>query len=626
MIRKLCAALVMVMVSVVTWAQIVNPRITTDSSVDTFSVGTVVNQITNAKMTDEQKVIACWRFMLDHYYHWTPSNEPDVPKNVRDFTKAINSYGYGPCFQSAPVMSALWEACGFSTRNWTISGHSIAEVKYGGAWHMLDADTQSFHRKADGQIASVSELSRDAKLITDPPGGKSDPFYPLGKPDEVVKPHIFWGPPSKMMDLYLSRKNNYQYNRRAVMAHPMYLVLRQGERLTLNRKNVGKFYMPPKADPEHINWKGGPREVKGKYTYGNGEFLWAPNFSKISGKNLLWFTSKNVKIEKSLIVPTKAGEPCEAVFRVRSPYALLQAEAQLVVKGLEVPACAVSFDGGAAWADVPGSWQSEKPSIHQGVLDLSPHIAGRYDYLVKVSFRKGSIMNVSFRNLVQLSQMALPRLKPGKNKITVLHGPDEGVVQLVRAKGKQRKDRYIVKSENLDPKSVRPATRDGKPGSVVYKLLAPDVVTAISMGANMTMDPGKPFQMFEAFYSMNDGKTWHSAWKIPNHKNWGNSQFDMDKRIRVENSGRAQEVLFKFVMKRSGKYFSINSIRLYVFYELSQPKGPKLAVDFAWEEKKGDQWTEKKKSFSVDHYPYELQLKCGGEAARVSQIVMKNEG
>ncbi|MHC4917178.1 MAG: hypothetical protein ACYTGB_16990, partial [Planctomycetota bacterium] len=194
-------------------AQVVNPRVTTDSSVDTFSAETVVKQIVKPGMTDEQKAVACWKFMLGHYYHWTPAKEIDVSTDVRDFAKAINTYGYGPCFQNSPVLTALWEACGFETRCWTVTGHAIAEVKYGGKWHMLDADARGYHKKADGELAGVRELAGDQKLLVDPPGGKSEPFYPFGAPDKEVKPFVFWGPPSKMMDLYLSKKNNYQFNR-----------------------------------------------------------------------------------------------------------------------------------------------------------------------------------------------------------------------------------------------------------------------------------------------------------------------------------------------------------------------------------------------------------------------------
>jgi len=606
-------------------AQIVNPRITTDASVDTFSAETIGAQITTPEMTDEQKAVACWKFMLDHFYHWTPVREPDSTKDTWDVAKLINSYGYGPCFVNAPVLSGLWTACGFETRCWTITGHSIPEVKYGGAWHMLDGDARGYHKKADGQIAGVRELSKDAKLLTDPPGGKSDPFYPYGAPDVKVQPFTFWGPPSKMMDLYLSRKNNYQYNRRAVLAHPMYLTLRQGESLTLNRRNEGKFYMPPKTDPEHKHWKGGPREVNGKYAYGNGRLLWQPNLKTIPQNQLLWMGSENAVLKDGRIVQEKAGVETKVIFRIRSPYVLLQARAMVGHTGKSTPLCAVSFDGGVAWSELPDmAWENDKPTVKQATIDVTRYIHGRYEYQVRLTFNEGAVTWLKLDNLVQVSQLALPRLKPGKNIVKVLQGPQEGVVQLVRAKGKQRKPRYVIESDGLAPKSVAPAKRDGTPAYAVYRLRAPAPLTALSIGASMTMDPGKPFQEIAASYSIDGGKTWTPVWKQPNHKNWGNSHFEMDKRVALQNAAGVKEALIRFDMRRSGKYFSISAVRLYGFYRQPQPKDAKLGVELGWQEKIGGKWSDRSKKLVVENLPHEFDLECGGEEVRVARISLRN--
>ncbi len=602
-------------------AQVVNPRITTDNSVDTSSAAAVVKKVTDDDMTDEQKAIACWKFMLKHYYHWTPAVEPDVLHQVRDFAKAINSYGYGPCFQNAPVVSALWEACGFETRNWTIGGHTMPEVKFGGQWHMIDADARAFHRKADKSIASVRELAKDPKLFTAPPGGKSDPYYPFGAPEKAVKPFVFWGPASKMMDLYASKKNNHQFNRRAVMAHPMYIALRPGETLTRNYGNVGKFYMPPKAKPSHEFYKGGPREVAGKYTFGNGTLVWEPDLKTIGDQQVLWQGSKNVAVGLGKISTKDAAKAGIAVLRVWSPYAIVS-PAISVSRGKGLPKVSISTDGGIAWQEMtPPTWKGR-------VANFGPREAagaiGRYEYLIRVEIPAGgSVESIHFRTTFQHSQLAMPRLKPGKNKVRIYRGPDEGHVQLVRTKGKPRKDRYIARSEGLDPKSVRPAKRDCSRAYVIYKLIAPAPLVAASMGANLTMDPGKPAQYINAFVSIDGGATWLEAWKRPNHRNWGNSQFEMDKRLEFKNETGSKEVLFKFEMARSGKYFSVNSLRLYAFYKLPQPPDAKLKVELAWEVKQGEKWAPGgEKTLVVSKFPHELEIECKGEAARFSKIVM----
>ncbi|MDD4891097.1 MAG: hypothetical protein PHU85_14340, partial [Phycisphaerae bacterium] len=350
---------------------VVNPRITINDSIDCSSAAEVVKQITKPGMTDEQKAIACWKFMLDHFYHWFPPNEECEGEPVRDFAKAINSYGFSPCFGNAPVLTDLWEACGFKTRSWTITGHSIPEVFYGDAWHMLDADARAWHRKADGQIASVEELAKDPKLFTEPKE-KSDPYYPFGAPDLACAPLIPWGPPATMMSLYASTRDNYRYNKRAVAGHAMYLALRPGETLTLSPDNVGKWYQfgglpkdmtwknPPTvgAPPLETKLDKGPVQIAAKNTYGNGTLVWKPRINVIKAEELLWAGSENVKLVGDTshspaghLAPVDAGKPLVAVFRVYCPWVLVESKFGFVGPFAQDLKVEVSTDGGRAWAD-----------------------------------------------------------------------------------------------------------------------------------------------------------------------------------------------------------------------------------------------------------------------------------
>ncbi|MHC4917689.1 MAG: hypothetical protein ACYTGB_19615, partial [Planctomycetota bacterium] len=338
---------------------------------------------------------------------------------------------------------------------------------------------------------------------------------------------------------------------------------------------------------------------------------------KIAPEQLFWLGSKNVALKGGAIVPAKAGEPAVAVFRVWCPYALVEARVALGASGGRPAKLEVSFDGGAAWNEVPAaSWKGT-------VADVTKFVSGRYEYLLRAPVDKG-LSPVSFDNTFQLSQLALPRLRPGKNKVRVLRGPDEGHVQIVKAKGKHRKERYVVKSEGLEEKGMRPAKRDCSKAYGIYKLTAPAELVALSIGANLTMDPGKGAQYIEALYSIDDGKTWTSVWKRPNHRNWGNSQFELDKRIELENRTGAKEALIKFEMARGSKYFGVNAVRLYGFYKQPQPAGAKLDVEVAWEEKKGEEWKAGgSKKVAAEQFPHEFEVECGGDAARVSKITLK---
>jgi hypothetical protein len=603
-------------------AQIVNPRVTTDSSIDCSSAQAVVKQITRPGMTDEEKAVACWRFMLDHFYHWYNFKSPDSFTDERDFARMINSYGYGPCFVVAPVQTALWEAAGLRTRCWTITGHTIPEVYYGGAWHLLDPDARAWHRKADGQIASIEELSKDPSLFANPKE-KSDPYYPFGAPDVVCRPLDPWGPPSRMMDLYASTRDNYRFNKRAVMGHPMYLTLRPGERIVLSADNEGQFYDPglPKDRKDTA-----PTDVTRQHTYGNGHLIWEPNFLKTPLSQSLWTGSRNLKDDKNgHLAPVDPAKPGIAVFRVWCPYAILGAELGFGIyqpgPGLPNARAEVSTDDGRSWQALEaltvdgsggGNWYS---GIRPRVL------AGRYSYLVRITTEKAPLYGWRTDTLFQLAPLSLPRLKVGKNKVTVFRGPDEGVVALTLANGNEAKPEYIVESKGLKPKALAPATYD-EPGYAVFKLTAPAELTALSIGGHLTMDPGRN-QYIEAFYSLDGGKSWTSVWRLAQNTNPENSSFEEDVRVPIENSG-VTEALVKFAMRQNSKYFGVNSVRLYAFYRQPQPKDAKMDLKLVWQEKTGDTWTDKERALVVSAFPQEFDLECAGDAVRLKRIEMDN--
>jgi hypothetical protein len=181
----------------------------------------------------------------------------------------------------------------------------------------------------------------------------------------------------------------------------------------------------------------------------------------------------------------------------------------------------------------------------------------------------------------------------------------------------------MASSQNIaGPKNLSPLNTD-EPGSAVYKLTTPAELTALSLGANLTFDTGRN-QYTECLYSVDDGKTWTSAFRRDGNTNRDNYQFEIDKRIPLDNPAGAREALVKVVMKKNAnnKIFGINQLRLYAFYRQPQAAGARLSVEIAWQEKTGDKWEDKRKSLVVDKFPTDFELDCGGEAARLSRLVM----
>src|SRR5205085_2678317 len=103
-----------------------------------------------------------------------------------------------------------------------------------------------------------------------------------------------------------------------------------------------------------------------------------------------------------------------ATFEVRSPYVIVpkvgelesledDAEASVVKLDADDVAASISVDNGLTWtaATLP---------------DLTPHVSGRYSYLLKLDFKsaKAVVRSMSITTWVQLHPASLPSLRKGK--------------------------------------------------------------------------------------------------------------------------------------------------------------------------------------------------------------------
>ncbi len=615
---------------------VVNPRLTSDFSIDTSSAESVVRQIIKPGMSDEEKVLACWRFMLDHFYHWHPPQEDSVPGEVHDFAKAMNSYGYGPCFVNTPVLCALWESAGFESRAWRLSGHTVPEVRYNGAWHMLDADARGWHRGQDGQIASVEELARNPSLFL-LPTGRSDPYYPFAFPDVVSAPLTPWSQPSKMMDLFHSVEDNQILNHRAVTGHPMHLTLRPRETVILAASNqgawnrTGRWYLPQHIEKDDRSaLQSGPVDITGALGYGNGELLWRPDLTDARTLDLLWLGSGNVKAGKGGLEPDRENNEGLAVFRVWSPYVMVGGRIAMQIGATIVnnPVFEISTDGGYIWGPLTiDKWDlGSGPGSQAAEVDVSSRVAGKYEYLLRVHLGKTPLAAAEFATTFQLAPLSLPKLRPGRNRVTAFRGPDEGHVQLVLGEQQLAEARYHAKASGVMSTGRIEPRNTGEPCAVIYKLTAPAALTAISVGGRLTMERAEN-QFVEASYSLDQGKTWQPVWRQANTSNSQDPEFEIDKRLSFTNPAKAREALIKFTLQRNSPFCSVTGIRLYGFYREPQPEEKaRLNVEIVWQERHDKLWTERKLRLVVSRFPQEVELACDGEEVRLEKISLAPKG
>ncbi|MCA9146600.1 MAG: transglutaminase domain-containing protein [Planctomycetales bacterium] len=197
------------------------PRLVRRGEPDITSAAAIVESITNAEMTDEQRAVAIWKFLVDWRYHDYPAEERG---EVHDPVKLINVYGYGFCDDSAAAFCALANQAGMKSRSYGLSGHVVAEAYFDDAWHMFDPDHEVVYRTDDGTIASVAQLEQHPEWIT------RIPTDPLGVASK------------RMAELYTTRDDNRLYQAASSPAAVLRPVLGAADRVVFDFTDTRRIH------------------------------------------------------------------------------------------------------------------------------------------------------------------------------------------------------------------------------------------------------------------------------------------------------------------------------------------------------------------------------------------------
>ncbi len=110
-------------------------------------------------MTDAEKALAVWQTAVAFRHQDAPPNEYTQSEgNVHDAIKMFNVYGYNMCCCASATVGQLARYVGLEVRGYGIAAHSVPEVYYDDAWHLLDASLIAYFPKADGQLAGLEEM------------------------------------------------------------------------------------------------------------------------------------------------------------------------------------------------------------------------------------------------------------------------------------------------------------------------------------------------------------------------------------------------------------------------------------------------------------------------------------
>ncbi|HYE19199.1 MAG TPA: hypothetical protein VEA69_12180 [Tepidisphaeraceae bacterium] len=491
-------------------------------------------------MTDREKAMVVWENVYRFRHQSNPPNEYlESMDNVHDPIKAWNVYGYGMCCCASANVQALSRYVGLESRGWGIINHSVPEVKWGGAWHMLDSSLITYFPKADGDVASVDEISKGiAEWLEKNPALKGNDAalrqfmrqQGWKKGPEVLArcPSYDWNgwfPAAThgwyaTMGEYAEPKKLFVYEYGTALGYQVNVQLRKGERLTRNWSNKGL----------HVNEN--PNFELLKTVVGKGDLRYTPKHGdlapgRIGNGTLEWnvpvtspelanaaISFANLRAGADGLVVVDGTKPGEVVLRVPTSYVFLGGQADVGVAdasggGVKVE---LSDNNGLDWKPV-----TTLTSAGVFPVDLKPLIKRKYDYRLKLTLDGGATRVGALRltHDVQHSQRVLPALTEGKNTITFEAGPQEGTITVQGTTNPKNKEK------NVFYKEFRPVVNNlkdelaflkGGNGDVTWPVATPGDITRVRIGAHYRARDVK--DVFDVQVSFDAGKSWKDVGKL----------------------------------------------------------------------------------------------------------------
>jgi len=503
-------------------------------------------------MSDQEKVIAIWRTFVKYRHQTNPPNEfLQGGKNVHDPLKTINVYGYGMCCCASADVEGMARYLGFTARGRSIRLHSVPEVWYANAWHLVDASLMNYFLKKDGQIPSVDEVRENIlawykenpgyrgndKMLKDfskNEGWKKGPeilascqYYDANginaagwhgwwsnmseydyKPDQVK----IAGPDGKIVS------NVYDYG--AVLGYRVNVQLREGERLTRNwfhkglhiNMDLGNAKLDVLKDRRSLGLQQKMGDLApGRIGNGTLEYDVPMAGGRFRGGAL---AAEN--LDSGTVRAADAAKPGVLIIRMPSSYVYLGGE--LTFKPVIAPGggVTVSFsdNNGLDWRQLAKVDKADEQKI-----DLKPYVYRRYDYRVKFEMAgKGTGLDaLKFAHDIQHSQVPLPIITEGDNRVAFTAGPQEGTVTVEgnmnpdAAEGKQLAyTDFHPTVTGLEKNHLR--VGDTGRGEAIFPISAPGDITRIRMGVHWRCrDPRDAFDISASF---DGGKTWKAMGKL----------------------------------------------------------------------------------------------------------------
>jgi len=429
--------------------QVYSPVVTKQGQVDATDLQCLTRDIyAQAKATTpREKAEAIWRFFLTDgrfvipgfWYHIAGWAYEEPMGEVLDPMELIHSYGFGLCYHIAPLLEAVWKAGGFEdARVWFLTGHSVAEVFYDGAYHYFDSDMMGYNSIGKGDpkvlpVASVHQIEQDGNVILGKLTGPKEvdastvdnPWYPADLREDAIP---------GLAELFTTKNDNRLYAfTRYPQRHQMMFSLRPGEKVIrfYHPESKELFYLPFKYNGS--SWEEFPQEIEHYQIKTND----GPRSQKDERR---WATGRIEYRPPVTVDRTKSGDDWTSVFQMPCPYVIIDASfianAALHSAGDQVKV-ETSRDDGRTWTlgstlsgPYEGQWKSAPAVTAEGLHGKRTAVSGTYGYLVRYTVhaadpnRPPAIKDLVLTTRFQLNPRTLPELTAGHNALRFRSGEE----------------------------------------------------------------------------------------------------------------------------------------------------------------------------------------------------------
>jgi hypothetical protein len=606
--------------------EVCNVKVITDASPDYCDMESMIHSITVRWQEPAEK---CWAL-----FYWSHiARRQTMPMNLHglectDPIRQFNDYGYTMCSTIAGINCSIWDAMGYPVKFWDVTLHTVPEVQYGGRWHMYDNSMSALYTLCDGiTIAGVEDIGKE---------GGCEASDGRVEPGHIARYHCLNGTSSNGFltgaDCARDLEQEYRcFNPNGLKyrfyyynwdrGHRYILNLRENEVYTRYYKSLGntpEYYVPNNdADPEKPN----PRyRIRG-----NGVRVFRPALTDESLAEGAYGVSGCKAIQPSGIVPSRANEPGEILFKVEGANVITQLRIKadfLRRTTADATSVSISTTNGLTWDEV---WTAQDTGELPLDLALTGEVNGSYEVLVKVSLMgKGNPMDaclraIEFETTTMLNSKTQPKLLLGRNTIYVGTGDQTQSIVIWPDLQGEKYEPYVVEQKNMTSKAehrgyqgVMHAVKAKEDAYVVFKVDAPTEITRIEYGGRFYNRA--PKSHIDLLHSFDGGQTWQQSYALDRT----DPPWDV---IRYETAtdipAGTKSVLFKYLLNSSAAgtdACSIYSVRMEVNHKPRMAQSKPIEVTFNWSEvQSDDSRVERSHTELVQQVPYRYTINVGGQ-------------